>query len=174
MLAAMLAMAGCGSEERRGADATYVAERDATRQAIGSVTAMSPPATQPATPPERTQTTSPTMASATVTPRKTPTVAATTPPTPSATRTVTATAERTAEPTVEQTAEATQETTPEPEPTPEQPAETIHVVVEGETLIGIANQYGVSANEIATLNELVDSNLLTIGQELRIPVPPQQ
>jgi LysM repeat protein len=48
------------------------------------------------------------------------------------------------------------------------PIFTTYVVKRGDTLYGIANSYGVTIDEIKTLNNLT-SNLLSIGQELMIP-----
>lgn len=45
----------------------------------------------------------------------------------------------------------------------------IHVVQSGQGLFEIASIYGVSADEIAQANNLVDSDLLRVGQELIIP-----
>lgn len=46
-----------------------------------------------------------------------------------------------------------------------------HVVVEGETLIGIANAYGVPINAIIEINRLQNPGMLTVGQTLLIPDP---
>ncbi|MFN8441526.1 MAG: LysM peptidoglycan-binding domain-containing protein [Caldilineaceae bacterium] len=46
---------------------------------------------------------------------------------------------------------------------------TIHVVQSGDTLLSIAQQYNVSAEEIATANNITDPNALRVGQELIIP-----
>ncbi len=45
----------------------------------------------------------------------------------------------------------------------------IHTVKSGETLLAIAQQYGVSPEEIAAENELTNPNALVVGQELIIP-----
>ena len=58
--------------------------------------------------------------------------------------------------------------TPAPTPTP-----VIYVVQKGDTLIGIARQFGVSATVLQTANGIVDPRRLQIGQELLIP-PPEQ
>jgi LysM repeat protein len=51
--------------------------------------------------------------------------------------------------------------------------ETItHVVKSGDTLYGIAIEYGVSLDTIVTSNQLPNSHSLSIGQELLIPVNP--
>ena len=59
-----------------------------------------------------------------------------------------------------------------PTPTPEPPPPAIplvHTVQEGETLTYIAEQYGVTIEEIQTLNNLADSDVLAVGQTLIIP-----
>jgi LysM repeat protein len=51
----------------------------------------------------------------------------------------------------------------------------IHVVQPGEGLIDIAASYGVSVDAIAEANNIVDRNILRVGQELIIPgVTPQE
>lgn len=54
--------------------------------------------------------------------------------------------------------------TPEPEPIP-----FVHVVQEGETLFFIANQYGVTVDELLALNNLTDGDVLFVGQSLVVP-----
>ncbi len=54
--------------------------------------------------------------------------------------------------------------TPAPTPTP-----IIYVVQKGDTLIGIAKQFGISATVLQTANGIVDPRRLQIGQELLIP-----
>lgn len=44
-----------------------------------------------------------------------------------------------------------------------------HVVQPGETLYGIAQKYGVDANAIASVNNIVNRNQLRVGQKLLIP-----
>jgi LysM repeat protein len=46
---------------------------------------------------------------------------------------------------------------------------TVHIVQPGETLYGISMRYGVSADAIATANNLVNPNFIYAGQELLIP-----
>jgi len=46
---------------------------------------------------------------------------------------------------------------------------TIHVVQSGDTLLSVAQQFGVSAEELAAENNLTDPNSLRVGQELIIP-----
>lgn len=45
----------------------------------------------------------------------------------------------------------------------------IHTVQPGEGLFEIAEMYGISSNEIALANDMTDTNLLRVGQELVIP-----
>ena len=69
-------------------------------------------------------------------------------------------------------APAAQEPTPVAvEPTAEPQTEQIHIVVTGETLFKIATQYGVTVDEIAAANNIINVNVLEVGQELLIPVP---
>ena len=49
--------------------------------------------------------------------------------------------------------------------TPETPDENIYIVKSGDTLYSIANKYGMSVNELKSLNNLT-SDVLSIGQEL--------
>ncbi len=48
-----------------------------------------------------------------------------------------------------------------------------HVVISGDTLVGIASQYGVSVDDLVTANQAVDPSfnpdVLSVGQELVIP-----
>lgn len=55
---------------------------------------------------------------------------------------------------------------PLPTPTP-----YLHTIVENDTLIGIANYYGVTTEALTTANPEVDPNYLTIGDQLIIPLP---
>lgn len=54
---------------------------------------------------------------------------------------------------------------------PTQPAQQIHVIAQGDTLSYLAQQYGVSVDEIMKANGITDPNLLSIGQKLIIPKP---
>jgi len=56
--------------------------------------------------------------------------------------------------------------TPTPTPTP-----IIHVIQRGDTLLGLAYQYGVSVQAIQEANGVVDPRRLRIGQKLLIPRP---
>lgn len=64
-------------------------------------------------------------------------------------------------------AEATQEVPPTEAPAQEQ----IHTVQAGDTLGEIADQYGVTVEEIVAVNEIPNVDQLAIGQQLLIPVP---
>ena len=59
------------------------------------------------------------------------------------------------------------------QPVTEPPAvtPTSHTVQAGETLAGIASQYNLTADELATANNLTNINQLTVGQVLLIPAP---
>lgn len=66
------------------------------------------------------------------------------------------------------------EPTQEPAPADEEAGsrgQVTHSVQSGETLAVIANLYGVTVEDISAANPGVDSNQLTIGQELAIPDP---
>lgn len=65
------------------------------------------------------------------------------------------------------------ETVDAEQPTPEPPAAspTSHTVQAGETLAGIARQYNLTAEELATANNLANINQLAVGQVLVIPAP---
>lgn len=56
--------------------------------------------------------------------------------------------------------------TPAPTPTP-----SIHIVQPGDTLLGIALQYGVTLEELYQVNGVLKPELLQIGQSIIIPVP---
>lgn len=60
--------------------------------------------------------------------------------------------------------------TPEPTPTPTvTPTPIIHAIAAGESLLGIANNYGVSVAALQETNGILDPRLLQIGQQLIIP-----
>lgn len=65
-------------------------------------------------------------------------------------------------------AEPTQTPTTPQTPTPSGPV--IHVVKSGDTMGLISVLYGVPIDEILTANNLLDPNLISIGQELLIPL----
>lgn len=66
------------------------------------------------------------------------------------------------------------EGTPTPDPTPAGSGGgqeyQAHVVAAGETLNSIAQRYGSSVEELMTVNNLVDGDLLSAGQTLRVPI----
>ncbi len=49
------------------------------------------------------------------------------------------------------------------------PGERVHTVVEGDTLLGIALQYGKALDEILDANGITAANLIQVGQQLVIP-----
>lgn len=57
-----------------------------------------------------------------------------------------------------------------PSPTPSGP--TVYVVEAGDTLLGIAERFGVTTEAILRVNDLDDPDNLTEGQELAIPPTP--
>ena len=79
-------------------------------------------------------------------------------------------------PTLILTPYATETFTPSPtpiqSPTPTAtatPRTAVYVVVPGDTLSGIAQRYGVSVSELMALNGLGEGDILSVGQELRVP-----
>ena len=46
----------------------------------------------------------------------------------------------------------------------------VHVVREGETLVGIANSYGLKAAQLKAANDLADADLIRVGQDLVLPL----
>ena len=93
-------------------------------------------------------------------------------PTPSPVVTATATAEATSTPpgAASATATSTPTTVPPtstPSPTPTGP--TVYVVQPGDTLLEIAERFGVDSEAIARYNGLADPDDLSPGQELTIP-----
>jgi LysM repeat protein len=53
-------------------------------------------------------------------------------------------------------------------PTPRPDGTIVHIVESGDTLLGIANRYGVSVDELLALNGLERTTILTIGQNIVI------
>ncbi len=49
------------------------------------------------------------------------------------------------------------------------PTTATHVVVEGDTLSAIADQYGLSLDAIMAANDITDASLIFVGQELTLP-----
>jgi hypothetical protein len=52
---------------------------------------------------------------------------------------------------------------------PTQPPQRIHVIIQGDTLSYLAQQYDVSVEAIMKANGITDANMLSIGQRLIIP-----
>jgi len=61
--------------------------------------------------------------------------------------------------------------TPEVSPTPE---EIIHLVKDGETLDSISRLYNLTIQEILALNPEINPDLITVGQQLKIPARADQ
>jgi len=63
--------------------------------------------------------------------------------------------------------------TPLPPPTPRPDGSVVHIVQSGETLFGIALQYGIDVAQLEALNvgSLGPNNMIFVGQELVISVP---
>lgn len=61
-------------------------------------------------------------------------------------------------------------TTPTPGPTPSPQTETTYVVQTGDNLFRIGLKFGISWVQIAEANGLVNPNVITVGDELKIPV----
>lgn len=60
--------------------------------------------------------------------------------------------------------------TPAPTPTPTiTPTPVFHTIASGESLLGIANRYGVSVSALQDANGILDPRLLQVGQQLIIP-----
>ena len=45
----------------------------------------------------------------------------------------------------------------------------VHIVKKGETLSGIANKYGTTYKELASVNGIANPNLILVGQNIIIP-----
>jgi len=65
--------------------------------------------------------------------------------------------------------------TPRPKPTPRPDGAIVHVVEYGDTLGGIALEYGTTTDELHRLNagSIGDNNLIVVGQELVVSAPTQ-
>lgn len=59
---------------------------------------------------------------------------------------------------------------PEPTATPTV-GERTHTVRAGETLFSLAQQYGLTVEELAAANDISNVNVLEVGQQLEIPAP---
>jgi LysM repeat protein len=76
-------------------------------------------------------------------------------------------------PTVEPTALPTPEPTAEPTPVPTPaPTPITYVVKANDTLLNIAERFGVTVAAIRRANNIDDPNLIRVGQRLTIPLPP--
>jgi LysM repeat protein len=64
---------------------------------------------------------------------------------------------------------ASPEPTPIPEPTPQ-----VYVIKEGDTLSGIAREFGLTLDQLLAANAdtITNPNLIAVGDEIIIPVPP--
>lgn len=102
-----------------------------------------------------------------------PAAAATVAPTPPPAMSPTTEASPTAIPVETATSTLAPSPTPVPTSTATPAGRAVHVVQPGETLSSIARQYGVSYEAIMEANGLEDPNLIEVGQELIIPVPPE-
>lgn len=60
--------------------------------------------------------------------------------------------------------------TPTPEPTPSPQTESTYIVQPGDNLFRIGLKFGISWVQIAEANGLVNPNLITAGDEIKIPV----
>jgi lipoprotein NlpD len=76
-------------------------------------------------------------------------------------------------PVIDRSSPASRAATPPPKPA-EKPPEIVmraHTVKRGETLVGIALQYGLDYRELAGWNNLTNPNLLAVGQVLQLQSP---
>lgn len=89
--------------------------------------------------------------------------------------TLTATKESTATTTTPAASAAKTTPTPVSTPTPKATATPlVYVVQQGDTLLAIANKFGVDVDTLAAKNDLTDPGKLSLGQELIIPFTPEQ
>lgn len=114
------------------------------------------------------------VATLTALPTLTPTPAPTETPTPTPTQTGTPTPTLTPTPTHTGTPTPTETGTPTPTPTgtptrTPTPTPIVHVVQAGETLYGIAREYGVSLDTLAAANDIPNVRYIRDGLELVIP-----
>jgi LysM repeat protein len=59
--------------------------------------------------------------------------------------------------------------TPEQRPASASQDEVTYVIREGDTLSGIATQFGVSVEQLLELNDILDPDSIRVGQEIRVP-----
>ncbi|MBK7661447.1 MAG: LysM peptidoglycan-binding domain-containing protein [Betaproteobacteria bacterium] len=77
-------------------------------------------------------------------------------------------------PVVERSPEAPAPRVEAPRPAPPKPAEkpiATHVVKRGETLVGVALQYGLDYRELAAWNGIANPNVISVGQTLLLGAP---
>jgi LysM repeat protein len=153
--------------------ATASAVLTTTRTITGTRTAR-PTASTTRTARPTASTTRTAAATATLTPTLTATSAPTADPTEAVLATleaIRATQQAAATPTPEPTATPEPEPTPVPEPEPEPPAQQVYVVQPGDTLRGIAEEFGVSVDALLNANGLTpeEGDQIRPGQELIIP-----
>ncbi len=48
---------------------------------------------------------------------------------------------------------------------------TVHIVQSGESLSIIAGKYGVTVEDLVSINNIADKDLIVIGQEILVPKP---
>jgi len=89
---------------------------------------------------------------------------------PTATPAPTATATATPEPTATPTATATATETAIPTQVPAAGGRTTYRVKAGDTLSGIAGQFGIAWQDLAAANNLTSRSTLSVGQELVVPL----
>ena len=78
----------------------------------------------------------------------------------------------TATPTPPSAASPTPSPTPTPEATPTPtPAPQTYTVQAGDTLLGIAERFGITVEDLQSKNELADPNNIFVGQKLQLPQP---
>jgi LysM repeat protein len=78
----------------------------------------------------------------------------------------------TATPTPESTTSPTPSPTPTPAATPTPtPAPQTYTVQPGDTLLGIAERFGITVEDLQAKNELADPNNIFAGQKLELPQP---
>ena len=74
------------------------------------------------------------------------------------------------------TPESAASPTPSPTPTPAAtptptPAPQTYTVQAGDTLLGIAERFGITVEDLQSKNELADPNNIFVGQKLQLPQP---
>jgi LysM repeat protein len=111
-------------------------------------------------------------ASATPTPSVSPTPTKSSTPTPTPTKSPTASPTKSPTPTPTPTKSATPTPTKSATPSPSPTATTkpsSYIVAVGDTLIKIANRFGVTQTALMTANKITNANSIQVGQKLVIP-----